>query len=40
LHGQVNVVDEVLVPKKKINVEEVEAFVDLGNNVEAYTIEL
>lgn len=40
-HGQVNVVYEVFVPKEKLNVEEeVEDFVKLGNNVEAYTIGL
>jgi hypothetical protein len=40
LHGQVNAIDEILIPKEKLNVEEeVEDFVDLGNNIEAYTIE-
>jgi hypothetical protein len=39
LHGQVNAIDEVFVPKEKLNVEgEVEDFVNLGNNIEAYTI--
>ncbi len=41
LHGQINVVDKVLIPKEKFNVkEEVEDFVDLGKNIEAYTIKL
>jgi len=41
LHGQVNVVDEAFVPKDEFNAkEEAKDFVDLGNNIEACTIEL
>jgi hypothetical protein len=41
LHGQVNVINEAHVPKDELNVkEEAKDFVDLGNNIEAYTIEL
>ncbi len=40
LHGQVNAVDKTLVPKHEFNVREDKDFVDLGNNIEVYTIEL
>ncbi len=40
LHEQVNAADKPLVPKDELNVKEDKYFVDLGNNIEAYTIEL
>jgi len=40
LHGQVNAVNKTLVPTDELNVKEDKDFVDLGNNIEAYIIEL
>jgi hypothetical protein len=40
LHGQVNVVDKTLVPKDELNAKEDKDFVDSGNNIATYTIEL
>jgi hypothetical protein len=40
LHGQVNVVNKTFVPTNELNVKKDKDFVDLGNNIEACTIEL
>jgi hypothetical protein len=40
LHEQINAVDKPLVPKDELNAKEDKYFVDLDNNIEAYTIEL